>query len=97
MSMNHNGDVFQSKDPSLERRLIARSFCGKPALIFFIGSSGVHHCYVRNISGIGSGLRLDNVRLLPMTFLLSFDKFDTAQMCRLRWRESDFVGASFDN
>ena len=29
---------------------------------------------------------------LPMDFLLSFDGFETAERCRLIWRDGDYVG-----
>jgi hypothetical protein len=92
-----NTDVFEDIEPLLERRSIARSFCGKPALTYFYGSRGVLPSFVRNISSDGANVRFDRLAVMPLTFLLSFDKFQSVKMCRLRWRDSDFVGVSFDN
>jgi hypothetical protein len=42
------------------------------------------------------GIRLDHLTLLPVNFLLSFDKFETVRACRLTWRDGDFIGAAFE-
>jgi hypothetical protein len=94
--MSVDQDVFQWNERSVERRSTQRSFCGKSALLFFNGSSAVHSCFVRNISTVGSSIRLDNVRFLPLVFLLSFDKFQSVHTCRLRWRDRDFIGVSIE-
>jgi hypothetical protein len=81
----------------LERRSIERDFCGKSALLFFSGQTGVHSCHVRDITAIGASIRLERLNLLPLAFLLSFDKFESVRTCRLKWRDGDFVGVAFEN
>jgi hypothetical protein len=84
-----------NRDHLLERRSCERSFCGKSALLFFSGLAGMHPCYVRDISVVGAGIRLERLPLLPINFLLSFDKFESVRTCRLTWREGDFAGVAF--
>lgn len=92
--MSINEDGFECV---LDRRSIEREFCGKSALLFFSGQTRVHACYVRDVTGIGASIRLQQLNLLPLTFLLSFDNFVSARTCHLRWRDGDFVGAAFEN
>ena len=94
--MSIDKEVFEW-DSILDRRSIERTFCGKGALLFFSGQPRVHACYVRDITGIGASVRLEQLTLLPLTFLLSFDKFASVRTCRLKWRDGDFVGLAFEN
>jgi hypothetical protein len=82
-------------DIVLERRSHERSFCGKSALLFFSRQTGVRPCYVRDVTAIGAGIRLERLTMLPVNFLLSFDKFESVRACRLTWRDGDFVGVAF--
>ena len=77
---------------SCERRSIGRTFINRSALIFFDGQAGVVSCCVRDATNSGVGIRLNNLRILPLDFDLSFDNFRTVRKCRMIWREGDFVG-----
>jgi hypothetical protein len=55
----------------------------------------VHSCCVRDITSTGAGIRLEKIPILPIDFLLSFDGFETAERCRLIWRDGDCVGVIF--
>jgi hypothetical protein len=79
-----------------ERRSCERSFCGKSALLFFSRGIGSRPCYVRDITDRGAGIRLEDLPLLPINFLLSFDRFENVRACRLTWREGDFAGVAFE-
>jgi hypothetical protein len=94
--MSVNEDDFEC-DSIVDRRSIERNFCGKSALLFFGGQTGVHTCHVRDITAIGASIRLERLNLLPLIFLLSFDKFKSVRTCRLKWRDGDFVGLAFEN
>jgi hypothetical protein len=94
--MSVNEDGFEC-DSIVDRRSIERDFCGKSALLFFSGQAGVHTCYVRDITAIGASIRVERLNLLPVIFLLSFDKFESVRTCRLKWRDGDFVGLAFEN
>jgi hypothetical protein len=74
-----------------------RAFCDKSALLFFSRRTGVRPCYVRDATAVGAGIRLDHLTMLPLNFLLSFDKFETVRSCRLTWRDGDFVGVAFES
>jgi hypothetical protein len=78
-----------------ERRMVERTWLFREALLTIRGLPGTYRCGVRDISNIGTGLRLNGVMLLPVDFSLSFDGFRTTSACRLIWREGDFAGASF--
>jgi hypothetical protein len=78
-----------------ERRSCARTFYGKSGQLFFSRQIGLRACYVRDITELGAGIRLERLPLLPLNFLLSFDQFESVRTCRLTWREGDFVGVAF--
>jgi hypothetical protein len=80
----------------LDRRSCERTFCGKSGLLFFSRHRGFCPCYVRDITDVGAGIRLQHLPLLPIDFLLSLDQFKNARICRLRWRDGDFAGAAFE-
>jgi hypothetical protein len=94
--MSIEQDVFHH-DNTFERRSIKRGFCGKSALLFFSSRTGVRPCYVRDATTLGAGIRLEHLTMLPVNFLLSFDKFRSVRACRLTWRDGDFVGVAFEN
>ena len=79
-----------------ERRSIGRTVTIKNALLFFTGVQSVYSCWVRDITRVGAGIRLEKVNILPMDLLLSFDGFETAKICRLIWRDGDYVGVTFE-
>jgi len=80
-----------------DRRTFGRTRIIKGALVFFSAQRGVFTCGVRDITNIGAGIRLNGVNVLPPNFELSFDNFRTVRMCRLIWRQGDFVGVAFDS
>ena len=80
-----------------ERRAIERTAVAKGALLFFSEKTGVHSCCVRDITKSGAGLRTQDLPILPLSFLLSFDDFQTARKCQIIWRENDFLGVKFEN
>jgi hypothetical protein len=36
-------------------------------------------------------------KVVPLDFALSFDNFRTVRMCRLIWRQGDFLGVAFES
>jgi hypothetical protein len=78
-----------------ERRALARTTINRDALMFFAGQDRVHECCVRNVTNFGAGLRLNRVNVLPSEFGISFDRFRTMRLCRLIWRDGDFLGVDF--
>jgi hypothetical protein len=57
----------------------------------------VQSCTVRDVTNVGAGIRAPNLQIMPLEFALSFDGFRTVRMCRLIWRQADFLGVSFDS
>ena len=80
-----------------DRRSIARTQIKKGALLFFSEKAGVYPCTVRNVTNRGAGIRAHDLTVAPIEFALSFDKFRTVRMCRLIWRQSDFLGIEFNS
>jgi hypothetical protein len=80
-----------------ERRSIGRTKITKGALLFFDQKVGAFSCGVRNITNVGAGIRVQSLSVLPLTFELSFDNFHTARTCHLIWRQSDFIGVTFQS
>jgi hypothetical protein len=80
-----------------ERRTVGRTTINRDALMYFVGQEIVHACCVRNVTNHGAGLRLNGLNLLPFEFGISFDNFHTMRLCRLVWRDGDFVGAAFES
>ena len=80
-----------------ERRSISRTQISKGALLFFSAQLGVFACGVRDITNVGVCVRTQRLNILPLNFGLSFDNFQTVRMCRLIWRDRDFVGAAFES
>jgi hypothetical protein len=78
-----------------ERRAVGRTTINRNALMFFTGQDRVHECCVRNVTNYGAGLRLNGLNIVPSEFGISFDRFRTMRLCRLIWRDGDFVGAAF--
>ncbi len=86
--------VLKSAGP--ERRSVGRTQINRSALLFFHGQADVFACCVRDVTNSGAGIRLEGLNVLPVKFDLSFDNFRTVRACRLKWRESDFVGVAFE-
>ena len=79
-----------------DRRLTERRNVYSSALLSIPPIKTVHSCDVRDLSKTGLGLRLNGLSLLPDEFNLSLDGFRSTLVCRLIWRDSDFVGVSFN-
>ena len=47
------------------------------------------------ITNLGAGILIQNPSTLPLGFALSLDNFRTDCMCRLIWRQRDFLGVAF--
>jgi hypothetical protein len=77
-----------------ERRAVGRTTINRDVLMFFNGN--VHPCCVRDVTNHGAGLRLNGLNILSSEFGISFDNFRTTRLCRLIWRDGDFVGAAFE-
>ena len=85
--------MLESLEPwnnEFERRSIARTRVTKGALLFFGARSGVHSCFVRDVTNVGAGVRIPDLPIVPLNFDLSFDNFRTIRKCRLIWREGDY-------
>jgi hypothetical protein len=80
----------------LERRTVGRTQIGRDALMHFAGCDGVHGCCVRDVTNLGAGIRLNGLNIIPSEFGISFDNFRTMRLCRLVWRDCDFVGVTFE-
>jgi hypothetical protein len=91
--------VFQDPNEQslFERRSIVRTRIIKGALLFFDKRTGVFSCSVGDITNAGAGIRVQSLKVLPLTFELSFDNFHTVRTCCLIWRQSDFLGVKFQS
>jgi len=81
----------------VERRAVSRTTINRDVLMFFTGQDCVHECCVRDVTNHGAGLRLNSVNIVPSEFGISFDRFHTMRLCRLIWRDGDFLGVAFKN
>jgi hypothetical protein len=81
----------------IERRTVGRTVVSKGALLFFSAQRGVFTCEVRDVTNVGTGIRLNRLSVLPPNFELSFDNFRNVRKCRLIWRRDDFIGIAFEN
>jgi hypothetical protein len=79
----------------IDRRSVERTRISKGALLFFAGRPGVFSCTVYDVTSSGAGIRLHELKVIPLDFALSFDNFRSLRMCRLIWREGDFSGVAF--
>jgi hypothetical protein len=84
-------------DRDVERRAVGRTTINRDALMYFSGRELVHACCVRNVTNHGAGLRLNGLNIIPSEFGISFDDFCTMRLCRLVWRDGDFVGLVFES
>jgi hypothetical protein len=94
--MFDNTDLDQW-ETAFERRAVGRTKIVKSALLFFNERTGVQSCTVRDVTNLGAGLRARDLKIVPLDFALSFDNFRTVRMCRLIWRQSDFLGLAFES
>ena len=91
------GSTFSQEDDLFERRSKGRSVINRDALTFFAGQVVVHSCGVRDVTNDGAGIRLSGLNIVPSEFGVSFDNFRTMRLCRLAWRNGDFVGVTFES
>ena len=82
---------------AFERRSVGGTKTARGALLFFHEKTGVHSCTVRDITNLGTGIRAQDLMVVPLDFALSFDNFRTVRMCRLIWRQGEFLGAVFES
>jgi hypothetical protein len=95
--MSDNLDGLDRWESAFERRSIGRTKILKGALLFFSEKTGVQSCTVRDVTNSGAGILAQNLQIMPLEFALSFDGFRTLRMCRLIWRQDDFLGAAFES
>jgi hypothetical protein len=88
--------TISQEDDLFERRSKGRTIINRGALMFFAGQADVHSCCVRDVTNDGAGIRLSGLNIVPSEFGVSFDNFRTMRLCRLRWRDGDFVGVTFE-
>jgi hypothetical protein len=96
-AMFDNSDIDQWEKAFVERRSFGRTKIQKGALLFFRGIAGVQSCTVRDVTNRGAGMRAQNLKIVPLDFELSFDNFRTVRMCRLIWRDDEFLGVAFES
>jgi hypothetical protein len=89
-------DIDHRGERAVERRSIGRTKILKGALLFLSDKTGVHPCTVRDVTNVGAGFRAQDLKVLPLSFTLSFDNFRSVRICRLIWRQADFFGAAFE-
>jgi hypothetical protein len=82
-------------DNLFERRAIGRTKISIQANILFNKQQRSVICHVHDATNNGARIQADNLRLLPLTFELSFDNFKTARDCRLIWRNANLLGIAF--
>jgi hypothetical protein len=68
-----------------DHRLIGRTKVAKGALLLFSARSGVHSCFVRDITNVGAGIRTHDLPVIPLNLDLTFDNFHTTRKCQLIW------------
>jgi hypothetical protein len=95
--MSDNLDGLDRWESAFERRSIGRTKILKGALLFFSEKTGAQSCTVRDVTNSGAGILAQNLQIMPLEFALSFDGFRTLRMCRLIWRQDDFLGAAFES
>jgi hypothetical protein len=81
----------------IERRTVGRTVVSKGALLFFGAPGGVFTSEVRDVTNVGTRIRLNRLSVLPRNFELSFDNFRSVRKCRLIWRRDHFTGIAFEN
>jgi len=79
----------------LERRQLPRTKVQRCAKVVMDSCSGFVACNVRDISTRGACIEFSHPVQIPDKFVLSFDNFRSARMCRVRWRDVYRVGVQF--
>lgn len=79
----------------VERRQLARTKVQKSAKVVMDSYSGFVPCMVRDISTLGACIEFAPPIQIPDKFVMSFDSFRSARMCRVRWRADHRVGVAF--
>jgi hypothetical protein len=95
--MSDKLDGLDRWESAFERRSIGRTKILKGAQLFFSEKTGVQSCTIRDVTNVGAGIRAQNLQIVPVDFALSFDAFRTVRMCRLIWRQGDFLGVAFES
>lgn len=95
--MSSHDQAQSPSDDIFERRSVKRAVIRRGALLFFMGSVGVHTCCIHDVTNNGAGIRLDRLNIVPIDFGFSFDNFRTMRRCRLIWRDANFIGAAFES
>jgi hypothetical protein len=95
---NQNQASLWDDGAIFERRAKGRTTINRDALLLFEGRNKPHPCCVRDVTYDGAGIRLSGgLSVLPLGFGISFDRFLTMRICRLIWRDGDFVGVAFES
>jgi hypothetical protein len=79
----------------IDTRAVGPTTINREVLMFFNGN--VHACCVRDVTNRGAGLTLNDLKIVPYEFAISFDNFRTMRRRRLIWRNGDFVGVAFES
>jgi hypothetical protein len=61
-----------------------------------VANGGQINCVVRDLSDTGAKLGVSRKVRLPQTFILCFVKRNLMLPVRLRWRDGDHIGVSFE-
>ena len=78
-----------------EQRRAQRESTYKAARIGAGGRADLH-CGVRNLSGTGACLKVDDPQEIPASFNLVFDSGEPTRQCRVVWRNTRQIGVRFD-
>jgi hypothetical protein len=95
--MFNNLDDLDRWESTFERRSVGRTKIVKGALLFFSEKAGVHSCSIRDVTNLGAGIRAQDLKVVLLNFALSFDSFRSVRMCRLIWRQGEFLGVAFES
>jgi hypothetical protein len=79
-----------------ERRQVQRTRVLKGAKIILNNRSSLFDCTVRDLTNVGACLVVASSVGIPHAFALSFDCARSSRRCRVRWRDQNKIGVSFD-
>ena len=88
---------MQQSRRDVERRAVGRTTINRDVLMFFTGQDRVQPCCVRDVTNLCACIRLNGLSIVPSEFGISFDSFRTMRLCRMVWRQGDFLGVAFKN